>query len=105
MADLTLALKGEYFDAIKDGSKVEEFRLATDYWGRRLIGRTYDRIVLTKGYPPRHDTERRIVRPWRGYESKTIVHPFFGPKPVHVYAIKVASQEAAAQTKESKDEF
>jgi hypothetical protein len=86
---LTLSLKGEYFDAIKDGSKVEEFRLATDYWAKRLIGRSCSRIVLTRGYPSRDDYARRIERPWRGFESRVITHPFFGPKPVHVYAIKV----------------
>jgi hypothetical protein len=86
---LTLPLKAEFFEAIKDGSKTEEFRLATDYWATRLVGRTYDRIVLTKGYPARDDHARRLERPWRGYESKSITHSFFGPKPVHVYAIKV----------------
>ena len=54
---LTLALNGEYFDAIRDGSKAEEFRLRTDYWRKRLEGRSYDRIVLTRGYPARDDHE------------------------------------------------
>lgn len=31
MATLTLALKGEYFDAIRAGTKLEEFRLVTPY--------------------------------------------------------------------------
>ncbi|WP_346798093.1 hypothetical protein R5M92_04235 [Halomonas sp. Bachu 37] len=53
MATLTLPLKAEYFDAIKAGNKPEEFRLTTPYWRKRLEGRVYDRIELTKGYPKR----------------------------------------------------
>ncbi|CAM4081038.1 ASCH domain-containing protein [Bordetella tumbae] len=53
MADLHLALKGEYFDQIKAGTKTEEYRLFNPYWCRRLEGRSYGHIVLTKGYPTR----------------------------------------------------
>ena len=98
MADLHLALKGEYFDAIKAGTKTEEYRLCTPYWQKRLaspFGRLatpsgrYDRIILTRGYPSRDDAERRLVLPWQGYSIKTITHPHFGPDPVEVYAINV----------------
>ncbi len=91
MADLHLALKGEYFDAIKAGTKTEEFRLCTPYWQKRLASPfgLYDRIVLTRGYPPRDDADRRLVLPWQGYTIKTITHPHFGPDPVTVYAIAV----------------
>ncbi|MBO9333213.1 ASCH domain-containing protein, partial [Achromobacter xylosoxidans] len=78
MADLHLALKGEYFDAIKAGTKTEEYRLCTLHWANRLEDRTYDRIVLTRGYPRRDDADRRLVLPWRGYTVKTITHPHFG---------------------------
>lgn len=87
--DLILPLKGEYFDQIKSGTKTEEYRLCTLYWIRRLEGRRYDRVVLTKGYPKRDDTERRIVLPWQGCSIKTITHPHFGSAPVEVYAINV----------------
>lgn len=90
MKTLTLPLKAEYFDAIRDGTKVEEYRVRNVYWGARLLGRTYDRIVLTKGYPRAGDSERRLELPWRGYTIKRITHPQFGPEPVFVYAIKVA---------------
>lgn len=70
MAKLTLALKGEYFDAIRAGTKLEEFRLVTPYWRKRLEGRHYDFIELTRGYPRRGD-------------------PHFGPEPVVVFAINV----------------
>lgn len=87
---LILPLKGEYFDAIRAGTKPEEYRLINDYWRKRLEGREYDLIELTKGYPKRDDAERRLVLPWRGYAVKTIVHPHFDNVPVEVFAINVA---------------
>ena len=89
MTTLHLPLKREYFEAIRDGTKPEEFRLVTPYWVRRLAGRTYTEIALPLGYPARDDTARRLVRPWRGYTIKTITHPHFGPLPMQVYAIDV----------------
>lgn len=88
-ATLTLALKGIYFDEIKSGVKCYEYRLQTEYWKKRLIGRHYDQIVLTRGYPAAGDDSRRMVKPWRGYIEKTIRHPHFGPEPVKVFAIMV----------------
>ncbi|MEQ6327303.1 ASCH domain-containing protein [Pseudomonas chengduensis] len=93
MSTLHLPLKGEYFDQIKAGTKPEEFRLANDYWRKRLVGRTYDRIELTRGYPKRGDTERRLVLPWRGYRLITITHPHFGDEPVEVFAINVQKED------------
>lgn len=87
---LLLPLRAEYFNAIRDGTKVEEFRLRTPFWQRRLEGRTYDRIVLTLGYPPRGDRRRRLVLPWRGVRVVTITHAHFGAHPVEVFAIRVA---------------
>lgn len=86
---LRLALKTEYFDQIASGEKREEYRLATDYWAKRLDGREYDGIVLTKGYPALDDDGRTMQRPWRGCARKTISHPHFGPSPVEVFAIPV----------------
>ena len=87
MRTLQLSLKTEYFNAIRSGEKLDEFRLQTDYWRKRLEGREYDQIVFTLGYPARDDTERRLVRPWRGYYETVIQHPHFGDKPVAVFAI------------------
>ena len=87
--DLTLPLKAEYFNAIKDGTKTEEFRLRTPFWRKRLEGKTFDRVVLTLGYPSRDDASKRLVLPWRGMRETTITHPHFGPDPVDVYAIQV----------------
>lgn len=91
-ADLVLPLKGIYFDQIDAGTKPHEFRLCTPYWAKRLEGRSYDTVTITKGYPAAADTARRRTYPWRGYERKTITHPFFGPDPVEVYAINVGAR-------------
>lgn len=90
MRTLTLPLKGIYFDQIKAGTKPEEYRLATAFWHKRLAGRDYDRIVLTRGYPARDDADRHLVLPWQRCELKTIQHDHFGPAPVYVFAIDVS---------------
>ena len=74
---------------IRAGTKVEEYRLTTPYWKKRLIGRDFEGIVLTLGYPARDDTARRLERPWRGYRIITLTHPHFGEDPVEVFAIRV----------------
>ena len=89
MPTLTLALKGEYFDAIQAGTKTEEFRLVTPYWRQRLEGRAYDRIELTRGYPKRDDRARWLTFPWQGYRLTKLTHPDFGLEPVEVFAINV----------------
>jgi hypothetical protein len=98
---LVLPLKAEYFDAIAAGTKLEEYRLANAYWEKRLLtgmfARSFDGIVLTKGYPRADDLSRRIELPWRGWTRKTIRHPHFGPDSVEVFAIDVASRTTLAQ--------
>ncbi|EON7365366.1 ASCH domain-containing protein, partial [Escherichia coli] len=37
VANLQLAVKGEYFDAMIRGEKTEEYRLCNDYWKKRLV--------------------------------------------------------------------
>lgn len=87
---LVLPLKAEFFNAIKAGTKTEEYRLRNAYWRRRLEGRDFSQVVLTLGYPARDADERRLVLPWRGLRVTMIQHPLFGASPVEVYAIKVA---------------
>ena len=89
MTALILNLKAEYFQAIKDGSKSEEYRLRTDYWRRRLEDRVFSHIELRLGYPKRGTKGRILLRQWRGLRVTAITHPHFGPNPVEVYAIKV----------------
>lgn len=94
MSDLILALNGVYFDQIASGEKVEEYRLRTDYWHKRIVGRHYDRVVLTRGYPRGGGIEgqTRLTRKWRGYRMCALTHPHFGPDPVSVFAIDVAHE-------------
>lgn len=88
-AVLALPVKGLYFDQMKAGTKVFEYRLRTPYWRKRLEGRTYDQVCVTRGYPSASDSERRLVVPWLGYEEQTLTHEFFGPDPVEVFAIRI----------------
>ncbi|MFL9880842.1 ASCH domain-containing protein [Herbaspirillum rhizosphaerae] len=90
MADLILPVKAIYFHQIREGSKPEEFRLDNEYWRKRLVGKTFDRVIVTLGYPKAGDTSRRVIRPWRGYVMRTITHEFFGNMPQHVFAINVS---------------
>lgn len=92
MSNLQLALKSEYFDAIKSGEKDEEYRLYNDYWKKRLVGRDYKQMILTKGYPKRNDESRKMYFQYSYYEIKTITHPHFGKEPVKVFAIKVGQE-------------
>lgn len=89
MANLQLAVNGEYFDQMKSGEKTEEYRLVTTFWSKRILARKYDRLIITRGYPKRDDMSKRIDIPYQGYEVKVITHPHFGDKPVKVFAIKV----------------
>ena len=88
MAKLYLNLKGIYFDQIKEGTKTHEYRVAAK-WRKRLEGKTFEQVVLMRGYPKRGDTERIIERPWRGFTVEEITHPHFGADPVEVCAIVV----------------
>ena len=86
---LHLNLKGEYFDAIKSGDKVEEYREYNDYWKKRLEGRDYRIIHIKRGYPKKDDHLKIEYRPYRGYRIKTITHPHFSNKPTEVFSIWV----------------
>jgi hypothetical protein len=89
VSTLRLPLKGLYFRQIKWGTKEFEYRLTTDYWKKRLVGREYGSIELTLGYPASTDLARHLHRPYLGYEVQTIRHPHFGVEPVEVFAIRV----------------
>lgn len=89
MRDLHLNLKAEYFDAIKAGTKIFEYRRRTPFWKRIIDGKQFDRVLIKCGYPKRDDADRILVRKWDGYRIETITHPHFGPEPVEVYAIVV----------------
>lgn len=86
---LTLHLKKKWFDEIKSGRKSCELRRATDYWRKRLVGRVYDLVYLWSGYPRGDDTDRLLIRTWKGVAIETLVHEEFGPAPVEVFVISL----------------
>lgn len=90
--DLSLHLFGKYFDQIDEGTKTEEYRLYKPYWIKRLENRSYDRIVMYRGYPKKNDAVWVMVRPYRGYTIQTIKNEHFGKDPVVVFAIDVRGQ-------------
>lgn len=90
--DLFIPVKGIYFDEIRDGTKLHEFRERKPSWAKRLEGRTYRHVVMTRGYPKGGGEEgvTRLTRVWRGYDLRTIQHEHFGADPVAVFAIDVS---------------
>lgn len=97
MRILTLNVKREYFEAIKNGSKIEEYRIVTPYWSKRLA-KDYDEIHILCGYPRKDDNSRRLIFPYRGWIRKEIVHKHFGSEPVKVFAIRLANKALAADS-------
>lgn len=89
---LHLPVKKIYFDQIRSGEKLDEYRLVTDYWKKRLEGRLYDEIHVKCGYPKAGDMSRIEVRPWRGVSRMSITHPHFGTEQVEVFAIHLSLQ-------------
>lgn len=47
---LHLTLYKECFDAIRSGTKTEEYRENKEYWRKRLRNKTYDTIYFRNGY-------------------------------------------------------
>lgn len=90
--DLRLAVKKIYFDSIKIGCKGEEYRLVTPYWTKRLLGREYDNVEITLGYPAAWDASRIMTFNWNGYRKTKLTHPHFGPDEVEVYAIDLSER-------------
>lgn len=88
MKILKLAVKEQYFNEIKQGTKTEEYRLVKKYWGKRLI-KEYDEVHITLGYPRKDEKDKILKFKWASYEVKTIQHIEFGTAPVQVYAIKL----------------
>lgn len=89
MADLHLALKGEYFDAIKAGTKTEEYRLCNRHWinrPARLSGEASSRRILAR-------TVRRAACPLlnRGRDRRC------APDPPHLSAPRHDHHKASDQ--------
>lgn len=90
MSNLILPVRRIYFDQMKSGEKKFEYRLVNDFWSKRLIGRKYDCVIITLGYPSHGQTDRRLTFKWNGSKIETITHPHFGQEPVKVFAIDVS---------------
>lgn len=65
---LTMALKKQWFEAVKNGSKKYEIRPCTPYWEKRL-SKSYDVIVFTLGYPKRNDLKRMVSKEFVGIKN------------------------------------
>lgn len=95
MVSLQLAVKERFFREIESGEKTEEYRLYKVFWRKRLTDletgepKNFDEIIITLGYPKAGDEAKTIIRPWRGFTIKPIIHPLFGSQPVKVFAIRV----------------
>lgn len=92
MTDLVLAVKAEYFEAIKNGTKQFENRRYNDYWKKRLQGRLYDHLVITLGYPKKDDHAKRLVFKYQPPTVKTIKHKEFGTHAVKVFALPIGKR-------------
>jgi len=84
---LHINLKTQYFNEIKQGTKVFEYRLKNDYWTKRLVNKEYDEIHLKLGYPKADDKNKIIIVPFLGYEVQKITHKEFGASAVEVFAL------------------
>ena len=84
-----LPVKKKWFDLIKSGYKNEEYRLYNDYWKKRLLGKEFDSVIITWGYPKKTDLDRRIEFPWNGYELRIITSEEWDFKHEKVFAIKL----------------
>lgn len=90
---LHLNLKGCYFDAIKNGEKLEEYRLLNPFWKKRLVGVEYLEVRIKRGYPKADDKDKIIRCKWNGYRViKNYTHEHFGDQPVDVFAIDVSEK-------------
>jgi ASC-1-like (ASCH) protein len=103
MAELRLAVKKEYFDQIKFGHKVLEYRLRNKYWYKRIADNSYDTIVITLGYPKKTDTDKILRFEYNGWTAMDIVHEHFGAEKVKVFAIDL-SRPILAPSRRQEDE-
>ena len=86
---LHLNLKAEYFNEIKNGDKIYEYRRITPFWRKRLKDREYDEVHIKLGYPKTGDKKRILKFKWNGYLIKKITHKHFGRRQLYVYAIRL----------------
>ncbi len=71
---LTFNLKKEWFEKIKSGAKTHEYRIANDYWRKRMSRYTFNELIqkgtnkkmplgdicFCLGYPRKDDKDKRL---------------------------------------------
>ena len=92
MKKLTLHVKGCYFDEIKSGAKLFEYRRANKHWAK-LLAKEYDVIEICLGYPAKGDRSRRLRFPFAPPQLITLTHPHFGPHAVEVFALPLHNKK------------
>lgn len=88
MSTLTLPIKRKYFELIKSGKKLEEYRDVKDYWTKRIMKDGITKVKLRVGYPKEETPDNTIVVKFKGYEIKRLNTQTYGDK--DVYAIDVS---------------
>lgn len=96
--DLVLNVKKQYFNEIKEGAKLLEFRLCKPYWYKRLVDadgsfKDFNKVVIRLGYPKKGDSGRELTRPYRGTVRLNVQHEIFGENSVEVFGIIVNEGE------------
>lgn len=91
MKVLHLNVKKEYFQMVKVGDKIEEFRIYNDYWIKKL-SKSYDCIYYKCGYPRNDDRDKIICFKYDGFSIRNIKHKEFGDKEVKVFAIRLGKK-------------
>lgn len=92
------------FDRIAVGKKAFEYRPMNIYWKKRLVGRDYDKLVLTRSFPAANATANRLELAWCGYEVQTITEPHFGNAPKPVFAIRVSKRPSPGELSRRKSQ-
>lgn len=87
---LYIPLKFKWWDEIAANRKPFEYRIFKNYWIQRLVGKEYDAICLTRGFPPKDDKSRHLWKKYNGYEIiNDFVHEEFGSGKNKVFKIDV----------------
>ena len=97
IAILTLHLKREYWEQIRDGKKVCEYRRDKTYWRKRILKidgsiRKFDLVHLIQGYPKSGDKSKLLIRKCGSINRQLTKHKEFGPHPVSVFRIDVSQK-------------
>jgi hypothetical protein len=85
MPDLTLVVKAEFFEAIRKGQKLEDYRVASEYWRKRIEKEGIERVKIRLGFPKEEHPWNTMTFKFNGFERKRIKTKTYGDS--EVYAI------------------